>query len=135
MNQILGNTAEFLRAESFAVAGASTNRDKYGNRVFRALLDSGRTVFPLNPNAETVEERPAFKNLSDLPSVPKALSIVTAPTVTQTLIEEALELGVEHIWMQPGAEHSDASSSARKAGLNVIDDGSCILVLLATESA
>ena len=29
----------FLRSKSFAVAGASNNREKYGNIVFRALLE------------------------------------------------------------------------------------------------
>ncbi|EMB17821.1 hypothetical protein RE6C_01452 [Rhodopirellula europaea 6C] len=33
--------------------------------------------------------------------------------------------------MQPGAEDEQASESAREAVINVIDDGSCILVLLA----
>jgi len=36
--------------------------------------------------------------------------------------------------MQPGAEDSKGSQAARDAGLNVIDDGSCVLVLLAIES-
>jgi hypothetical protein len=33
--------------------------------------------------------------------------------------------------MQPGTEGEHASESAREAGINVIDDGSCVLVLLA----
>jgi predicted CoA-binding protein len=35
--------------------------------------------------------------------------------------------------MQPGAEDDQASAEARAAGLNVIDDGSCILVSLSIE--
>jgi predicted CoA-binding protein len=38
--------------------------------------------------------------------------------------------GKNHIWMQPGAEHEQASKSAREA---VIDDGSSIHVLLARQ--
>ncbi|MBB3205764.1 putative CoA-binding protein [Rhodopirellula rubra] len=33
--------------------------------------------------------------------------------------------------MQPGAEDEEASRLAREAGINVIDDGACVLVLLA----
>jgi len=66
-----------------------------------------------------------------LPLVPEALSIITPPEVTRQVIADAIAAGVQHIWMQPGAEHEQASESARKAGVNVIDDGSCILVLLA----
>jgi uncharacterized protein len=121
----------FLSAESFAVAGASTRREKYGNKVFRALLESGRTTYPLNPVAGEIEGRPAFAKIGDLPLTPESLSIVTPPEVTRQIVQDAIAAGVKHIWMQPGAEDEQASQAAREAGINVIDDGSCVLVLLA----
>jgi len=45
-------------------------------------------------------------------------------------VEEAIGLGVEHVWMQPGAESEAAVLRAQEAGLGVIADGSCILVVL-----
>lgn len=124
----------FLNAGTFAVAGASRDRSKYGNQVFLALVASGRRVYPLNPTAGEVEGHAAFGNLAELPLIPESLSIVTPPSITRQVIEQAIALGVKNVWMQPGAEDEQASSAARKAGLNVIDDGSCILVLLARES-
>ncbi|MFK7736762.1 MAG: CoA-binding protein [Pirellulaceae bacterium] len=127
----MDSAAKFLSASSFAVAGASRNQAKYGSKVFAALVNSGRVVYPINPSADTIGESIAYPNLAAIPSVPVALSIVTPPEVTKVIIEEAVNLGVEHIWMQPGAEHEEASALARQSGINVIDDGSCILVLLA----
>ncbi len=123
----------FLNAATFAVAGASPDRSKYGNIVFRALLKSGREVFPLNPNATVVEGHVTFPAVGDLSVPPEALSIVTPPDVTRRVVAGAIRAGVQHIWMQPGAEDDVASQSAREAGINVIDDGSCILVLLSRE--
>jgi predicted CoA-binding protein len=123
----------FLNGKTYAVAGASTNREKYGNRVFRALVDSGREVYPLNPSADKVESHAAFASIADLPMVPESLSIVTPPAVTRQVIADAISAGVKNIWMQPGAEDEQASQMARDAGLNVIDDGSCVLVILARE--
>jgi predicted CoA-binding protein len=123
-------TEQFLSADRYAVAGASTNREKYGNQVFRALIESGRNTFPLNPNAEEVEGHVAFESLERLPVVPQSLSIITPPAVTKVILQEAIRIGVENVWMQPGAEHPEASEAARDAGLNVIDDGSCLLVVL-----
>lgn len=123
----------FLKARTFAVAGASQNRSKYGNIVFRAIIASGRTVYPLNPHAVEVEGIPAFASIADLPVVPESLSIVTPPHVTRQVIQQAIAAGVKNIWMQPGAEDSEGSQAARDAGLNVIDDGSCILVSLSIE--
>jgi uncharacterized protein len=125
------NQKAFLLAPTFAVAGASRDRDKYGNRVFRALLDSGRVTMPVNPHADEVEQVPAVGRLSDLPVVPDSLSIVTPPRETRRIVNEAVQLGVRNIWVQPGAEDSVASQLARNAGVNMIDDGSCVLVALA----
>jgi uncharacterized protein len=122
---------KFLAAETYAVAGASSRQDKYGNKVFRALLASGRDTYPLNPAQTEIEGHRAYPSIADLPLVPQALSIITPPEVTRRVVADAIAAGVKHIWMQPGAEDEQASESARQAGINVIDDGSCILVLLA----
>jgi uncharacterized protein len=122
---------KFLSAKAFAVAGASSNRAKFGNKVFRALLASHPVVYPVNPVAEEIEGHRAYASLADLPSLPESLSIITPAEVTRRVVAEAISLGVKNIWMQPGAEDRSASAAARAAGLNVIDDGSCILVVLA----
>lgn len=132
--KVESSTAKFLAAKTFAVAGASRDRSKYGNRVFQALVKSGRTVYPLNPSAPEVDGHTAYATTDDLPEVPESLSIVTPPHVTREVIQQAIAAGVKNIWMQPGAEDSQGSKLARDAGLNVIDDGSCVLVLLAVES-
>jgi predicted CoA-binding protein len=120
----------FFAGKCFAVAGASSDRSKYGNIVFRALLESGRRVYPINPKGELIEGHPSFQSLSDLPEVPDSLSIVTPPEVTRRIVADAIALGIKNLWMQPGANDPLASESARATGAQVIDDGSCILVLL-----
>jgi uncharacterized protein len=124
---------KFLSAATFAVAGASRDRSKYGNIVFRALGASGRKVYPLNPTASDIEGHVAYASVGELPVVPESVSIVTPPSITREVVQQAIAVGVKNLWMQPGAEDPQASQAARKAGLNVIDDGSCILVLLARE--
>lgn len=125
---------KFLTSETFAVAGASNKREKFGNRVFRALIESGRSAYPLNPAASEIEGHAAYTSIEDLPVVPEALSIITPPQVTRNIVAAAITAGVKNIWMQPGAQDEIASQSARAAGLNVIDDGSCILVILGQQA-
>jgi predicted CoA-binding protein len=127
----MNDTEQFLAAKTYAVVGASARTHKYGYKVFKALLASDRETYPLNPVTEEIDGHKAYPKIADLPIVPEALSIITPPEVTRQVIADAIAVGVKHIWMQPGAEHDEASQSAREAGINVIDDGSCILVLLA----
>lgn len=120
----------FLASKTYAVAGASANPKKFGNRAFRALIGSQRETYPLNPTAAEVEGQRAYATIAELPVVPEAISVVTPPPVTRQVVADAIAAGVKHIWMQPGAEDDEASQAARDAGVNVIDDGSCILVIL-----
>ncbi len=120
----------FLGGAPHAVVGASRERRKYGNKVLRVYLQRGRPVYAVNPRARTVEGRPAFLDLRSLPEKPHGISVVTPPEVTEAVVEEAIGLGIENIWMQPGAESPRAERRAAAAGMNVISGGPCLLVVL-----
>ena len=120
----------FLAGEPFAVAGASGDRSKYGNRVLRAYLQAGLRVYPVNPNATEVEGLAAYPSLSALPERVHGVSVVTQPAVTARIMEEAARLGVRHVWMQPGAESEAAVKRGREAGISVIAGDACVLVVL-----
>ena len=120
----------FLAGAPHAVVGASTNRDKYGNKVLRAYVQNQREVYPVNPNAASVQGLTAYPDLMALPVVPHGISIITPPAVTEGIVVQAIELAIEHIWMQPGAESIEAVRRAEAAGLSVIHSGPCLLVVL-----
>jgi predicted CoA-binding protein len=120
----------FLDSRCFAVAGASTNRDKYGNKVVRVYLQNGKKVIPINPKAESVEGIKAVKSVEELPEEVDAMSIVTPGPVTAKIMEAALNRGIKKFWIQPGAENQDAIKKARSSGAAVISDGPCILVAM-----
>ncbi|MCA9060783.1 MAG: CoA-binding protein, partial [Planctomycetaceae bacterium] len=111
------------------VAGASVHRHKYGNQVLRLLQKQGRDVVPVNPNAVEVEGLPAFTALSHVEPRPDAICIITPPDVTEQIVKEAVNLGIQNIWMQPGAESESAIATCEAAGMNVIHSGPCILVV------
>jgi len=120
----------FLSQSSFAVAGASTDREKYGNKVVRAYLQNKKTVYPINTKVSEVEGLKAYPDVSSVPAEEFALSIVTPPAVTLQVVRQALKLGVRYFWMQPGAENDTAVKEAEEAGATVIHGGSCVLVAL-----
>lgn len=121
---------DFLAAGPYAVAGASNDRTKYGNKVLRAYLDRGITAYPVHPVEKVVEKIPAYANLSSLPKGVRGLSIITPAPVTERLVEEAAKVGITRVWMQPGAESAVAIERALELGLKVIAGGPCVLVEL-----
>jgi predicted CoA-binding protein len=121
---------DFLAGTVYAVAGASSDRSKYGNKVLRCYLQNGRRAIPVNPRETEVEGQAVAKDLASLPERVHGLSIITPPPVTEKLVEEAARAGITRVWMQPGAESAKAIERAKELGLSVIAGGPCVLVML-----
>ena len=121
---------EFLKAQAFGVVGASSDRSKYGNRVLRCYQEHGLKAVPVNPREKDIEGTPCVASVSDLPDDVTSISVITPPQVTEQIVEQAASKGIRNVWMQPGAESPHAVSFCRQHGINVIADGSCILVVL-----
>jgi len=120
----------FLSGETFAVAGASSNRAKFGNKVLRTYLEHGKTAYPVHPLETEVEGIAVVRDLASLPVPVHGLSIITPAPVTERLVEEAHAAGIARIWMQPGAESRKAIDRAEELGIEVIAGGPCVLVEL-----
>ena len=120
----------FLAGSPHAVVGASVDREKYGNKVLRAYLQRQRRVFPVHPRERMIEGVPAFASLADLPEPVHGISVITPPQVTAEIIEQAHALGIQHVWLQPGAETPAIVQRAQALGLQVIAGGPCVLVVL-----
>ncbi len=120
----------FLQESVFGVVGASSKPEKYGNKVLRCYLQNGRRAVPVNPVEKQIEGLDVVADVSQLPPEVLSLSIITPPQVTEKVVDAAIAKGIRNLWMQPGAESPAAVERARRAGLNVIADGSCVLVVL-----
>ncbi len=120
----------FLKSKAFGVVGASSNRDKYGNKVLRCYLSHNLKAIPVNPKESSIEGVTCVSSVSDLPEDVKSISVITPPHVTEQVVEMAAAKGIEYIWMQPGAQSQRAIDLCREKNIGVIADGSCILVVL-----
>ncbi len=120
---------DFLEQGPYAVVGASRDRAKYGNKVLRAYQQRQVKVYAVNPAATEIEGQAVYPDLRSLPERPRGISLITPPRVTESVIAEAIELGVAFAWMQPGAESAAAIERAEAGGMEVIADGSCFLVV------
>src|SRR5713226_2951781 len=95
---------KFLAGKRFAVVGASTDREKYGNKVLRVYQQNKLEVVPINLKANEVEGLKAYPDLASVPGAIYGVSIITPPAVTEHVVAEASPPGRTNIWMQPGAE-------------------------------
>lgn len=121
---------EFLKGRVFAVAGASKDRSKYGNKVLRCYLQNGRRAFAVNPRDDEVEGVVCVRDVLALPEPVHGVSIITPAIATEKIVEDAARAGITRLWMQPGAESRRALERCGELGIDVIAGGPCVLVVL-----
>jgi predicted CoA-binding protein len=90
-----------------AVIGATDDGRKFGHAIYRNLKRKGYRVYPVNPNRRTVDGDPAYPDLGQLPSKPTLVNFVVPPATTLTVLKQCLVLGLENVWLQPGAENAE----------------------------
>ena len=110
----------------WAVVGANTNPEKFGNKVYRRLKERGYEVYAVNPKYDSIDGDPCYKSLSELPKVPEVIDIVVSPERAVPAIEEAARLGIKYVSFQPHTYNNDVLKLANKGGMEIF--AGCVLV-------
>ncbi|CAK7225971.1 hypothetical protein SCUCBS95973_006045 [Sporothrix curviconia] len=132
----------FFAKPYFAVVGASTNQAKFGYKIFAWYAYHDLPATPINPGSPAITvDGTAHTTLASITALPHpqetALSVITPPAVTLTVLEEAAKIGIPSVWLQPGT-WDDAVVEFATAKGNFADvvageggrghDGWCVLV-------
>ena len=84
-------------------------------------------VYPINPNIDEVLGDRCYHSLTELPEKLDVVDIVVPPTVTEKIVKECKELGIERVWMQPGSESEHVIRFCEGNGIKVVHDV-CVMV-------
>lgn len=124
---ILKQIEEFIAAEPVALVGVSRNPKKFGYSAFKELKDKGMKIIPVNPYASEILGEKAFPDIKSLPSEVKGIIIMTRKEQTASVIRDAKEKGLKHIWIQQMADSAEARKELEGSDINYIS-GECILM-------
>jgi predicted CoA-binding protein len=105
---------------SVAVIGASQDRRKYGNKAVRAYVESGYTVFPINPREATIEGLKSYPSLNEIPTPVDFVSLYVPPAVGLKLLPEIAAKSPRELWLNPGSESDDLIEAAADLRLRAI---------------
>ena len=111
-----------------AVIGASSNREKWGNKAVRAFLQEGYTVFPVNPNEPEVEGLPTFASIRDVPVRPDKITVYIPPPRLLKILPDIAARGFDELFLNPGTESDEVLAECERLGLNAIQACSIIAV-------
>ncbi|MFH1222327.1 MAG: CoA-binding protein [Candidatus Micrarchaeota archaeon] len=115
------NFEDFIKKSNLlAVVGASRDAEKYGYKIYHAIRREGFVVYPVNPNTTEIEGETCYPTIAALPKKPDVVVSVVPPVVTEQLVRQARQLGITHVWMQPGSEDDAAISYCEENHIAVV---------------
>ncbi len=118
---------------SVAVLGASRDRRKYGNKAVRAYVESGFTVFPVNPHEPEIEGLKAYPNLDAIGEPIDFVSLYVPPAVGLQLLPAIAARKPQEVWLNPGAESDELIEAAADLHLRAIVACSIVALGLSPE--
>ena len=92
---------------SIALIGASNDRSKYGNKIYRDLRNKGYKVTPINPKEKKIEGDRAYSSIDEMKELPDIANFVVPPPVAMKIAQNITNLGIKHLWFQPGSESEE----------------------------
>jgi len=117
--------SDFLDYKDWVVVGDVLNHLKYAYKILNSLKEAGFNVVGLNPSVKNEE---AYNSLGDIPYKIEVLNLCINPIKGIKILQEAHELKIDKVLIQPGAESSDILNFCRENGIQAIEG--CTLVEL-----
>ncbi len=136
MAKIDARVKDFLAQKKIAVVGVSDKRETGCNNAYRRFKEAGYTVYPINPHICSYDGAPCYPDLKSIPEKPDGVFILSNPRVTDQIVQQCVDLGIQHVWMhcmmgtKPGLSANttsvsqDAVIKCREHGITVIP-GAC----------
>jgi hypothetical protein len=107
-------------SRTVAVVGVSHKEERDSNMVFRYLREKGYRVIPVNPKYREVLGEKRYPDLKSIPEHVDVVDIFRNIEAIPAIVDEAIEIGANTVWMQLNLIREDAAEKARCAGLRVV---------------
>lgn len=131
--QAMQRIQEFLAEKRLAIVGVSQQPKDFSRALFREFRARGYDVVPVNPQAREIEGQPCFAHVQDIQPPVATVLLMTSPAVTDAVVRDCAEAGVQRVWMYraggKGAVSAAAVGFCESKGIAVIP-GDCPLMFL-----
>ncbi|MBN1509962.1 MAG: acetate--CoA ligase family protein [Sedimentisphaerales bacterium] len=122
----------FFNPKSVAIIGASRQKGKVGYEILANMIEGGYAgkIFPVNPNADTIEGLKCFPNLKSIGQVPDLVIIIVPAKHVPAVMEDCAKIRVRSAiiitagFKEVGPEGRELEAQvvriARRAGIRFI---------------
>jgi len=122
----------FFNPKSVAIVGASRQKSKVGYEILANMMGAGYKgeIYPVNPQADTIEGLKCYPDLESIKKVPELVIIVVPAKIVPAIMQQCAKVGTRAViiitagFKEVGKEgrelEEQISQTARQAGIRVI---------------
>jgi len=111
-----------------AIIGASSHRNKFGNKAVRSYVAMGHEVVPINPNESEVEGLKTYASVNDVPGAIDRALLYVPPQVGIKVLDDIAQKGIGETYVNPGAGSNELFARGEELGINLVDDCAIIAI-------
>jgi len=123
----------FLAQKRIAMVGISRGPREFSVALFEELCRRGYDVVPVTPHMPQVKGRKCFARVQDIQPPVEAALLMTSPAVTDEVVRDCAEAGIQRVWMYGaggrGAVSNNAVAFCLGKGIDVVP-GECPFMFL-----
>lgn len=108
------------RTGTVAVVGVSHKEERDSHKVAKYLKDHGYKMIPVNPKYKEVLGEKCYPDLKAVPEHIDIVDIFRNVDAIPGIVDEAIAVGANCVWMQLGLVHNESADKACNAGLSVV---------------
>ncbi len=108
------------RYNTVAIVGLSPKPQRDSHKVAKYLKENHYRIVPVNPGQKEILGEKCYPDLKTIPFPIDVVDIFRKPEAIPPVVDNAIEIGAQAVWMQMGLAHNQAADKARKAGLQVV---------------
>jgi len=110
------------KAKTIAIVGISPDEEKPSNIVARYIQEAGYRVIPVNPNYSEILGERCYRTLSEIGERIDIVDIFMRPEKLMPVVEEAVRIKPECIWLQLGIINEEAKKLAEQNNIKFVMD-------------
>jgi len=122
----------FFNPKSVAIVGASRQKSKVGYEILANIMGAGYKgkIYPVNPQADTIEGLKCYPDLESIKQVPELVIIIVPAKIVPTIMQQCAKIRVKAViiitagFKEVGSEgkalEEQVIQTARQAGIRVI---------------
>jgi len=111
-----------LNFQTIAVVGLSPKPERASYGVARYMQNAGYKIIPVNPGHDKILDETCYPSLDKIPWKVDIVVIFRRPEFVMSVVDMAIAIKAESIWLQDGVYNPEAAHKAEDAGLLVVMD-------------